>query len=118
MLGAVNLLVDFQTDIEALRTELARILQNEGKHLWDGRVASVAVTDALDRTLTVRALVSTARADNNFDLRVLVREKLVLFLQRHPQWLPFTRTEARQPAPAQAPAPAPPGAPEVKPPRA
>ncbi|MBF5044331.1 mechanosensitive ion channel [Aggregicoccus sp. 17bor-14] len=114
MLGTVNLQVDFQADIEALRRELRRILQEEAKGLWDGRAQSLVVTEALDRTLTVRALVSTAQAGNNFDLRCLVRERLVAFVQRHPHWLPFTRTEGRQavvPAGGSAPAPAAPGTP-------
>ncbi|NOJ79861.1 mechanosensitive ion channel family protein [Myxococcus xanthus] len=95
MLGAVILQVDFQTDIDALRAELRRILENEGKSMWDGRVATVVVLDVLDRTLTVRALVSVSDFSKLFDLRALVREKLVAFLRTHPLWLPVTRTEAR-----------------------
>ncbi|NVI97698.1 mechanosensitive ion channel family protein [Myxococcus sp. AM009] len=95
MLGPVILQVDYQTDIDALRAELRRILENEGKSMWDGRVASVVVMDVLDRTLTVRALVSVSDFSTLFDLRALVREKLVAFLRAHPLWLPVTRTEAR-----------------------
>ncbi|WP_163780188.1 mechanosensitive ion channel family protein [Myxococcus vastator] len=95
MLGPVILQVDYQTDIDALRAELRRILENEGKAMWDGRVASVVVMDVLDRTLTVRALVSVSDFSTLFDLRALVREKLVAFLRAHPLWLPVTRTEAR-----------------------
>ncbi|WP_426754162.1 mechanosensitive ion channel family protein [Myxococcus sp. Y35] len=95
MLGPVILQVDFQTDIDALRAELRRILENEGKDMWDGRVATVVVMDVLDRTLTVRALVSVSDFSKLFDLRALVREKLVAFLRAHPLWLPVTRTEAR-----------------------
>jgi small-conductance mechanosensitive channel len=96
-LGTVILLVDFMTDIGALRTELVRILEGEGRSLWDGRVQSVAVTDMADRTLTVRALVSAEDPGKVFDLRCLVREKLIYFLKtQHPEWMPVTRTEARQ----------------------
>ncbi|MCP3144089.1 mechanosensitive ion channel family protein [Pyxidicoccus xibeiensis] len=96
MLGAVTLQVDYFTDINALRAELTRILEGEGKELWDRRVGSVVVLEVMDRTLTVRALVSVANSEKLFDLRALVRERMVEFLRAHPQWLPITRTEARQ----------------------
>jgi small-conductance mechanosensitive channel len=101
MLGPVLLLVDFTTDLEALRTELRRILENEGKALWDGKVATVVVLEVLDRTLQVRALVSSTPEDL-FDLRCLVREKMMAYLRSRPEWLPITRTEPR-PTPPQLP---------------
>lgn len=94
MLGTVMLQVDFTTDIEALRAELRRILENEGKALWDGGTASVSVVEVLERTMQVRVLVSAATA-NLWDLRCVVREQLVNFLRARPEWLPTTRTEAR-----------------------
>lgn len=96
MLGPVLLLVDFTTDLEALRAELRRILENEGKGLWDGKVATVVVLEVLDRTMQVRALVSSTPEDL-FDLRCLVREKMMAYLRARPEWLPITRTEPRQP---------------------
>ncbi|AGC47553.1 mechanosensitive ion channel family protein [Myxococcus stipitatus DSM 14675] len=104
LLGAVTLQVDYSTDVDAMRAELKRILSGEAQHLWDGRFQSVVVLEAQDRTLTIRALVSAANPDKLFDLRALVRERLVSFLRAHPQWLPFTRTESRQ-APTPLPEP-------------
>ncbi|HYO66443.1 MAG TPA: mechanosensitive ion channel domain-containing protein [Archangium sp.] len=101
MLGPVLLLVDFTTDLDALRAELRRILENEGKALWDGKVATVVVLEVLDRTLQVRALVSSTPEDL-FDLRCLVREKMMAYLRSRPEWLPITRTEPR-PTPPQLP---------------
>ena len=101
MLGPVKLLVDFTTDMEALRAELRRLLENEGKALWDGKVATVVVEEVLDRTLQVRVLVSSTPEDL-FDLRCLVREKMMVYLRDRAEWLPITRTEPRstpQPAP-------------------
>ncbi len=103
MLGPVQLLVDFTTDMEALRAELRRILENEGKALWNEKVATVVVEEVLDRTLQVRVLVS-ATPENLFDLRCLVREKMMTYLRARPEWLPLTRTEPR--SPVQPPAPA------------
>ncbi|MCY1035716.1 mechanosensitive ion channel [Corallococcus sp. BB11-1] len=99
MMGTVILQVDYMADIDALRAELDRVLANEGKHLWDGRVKTLVVFDVMDKTLTVRALVSAANSSQLGDLRFLVRERLVLFLRARPQWLPTVRSESR---PAQA----------------
>jgi small-conductance mechanosensitive channel len=115
MLGAVILQVDYFTDINALRAELKRILETEGRELWDGRVGNVVVLEVMDRTLTVRALVSVANSEKLFDLRALVRERLVEFLRANPQWLPITRTESRQ---VQAPPPPPPPPPDNQTPTA
>ncbi len=110
MLGAVTLQVDYFADIDALRKELTRILEGEGRQMWDGRVGSVVVLEVMDRTLTVRALVSVANSEKLFDLRALVRERMVEYLRANPQWLPITRTEARQvpspPAPSDGKTPA------------
>jgi small-conductance mechanosensitive channel len=95
MLGPVHLLVDFTADMEALREELRRILENEGKALWDGKVGNVVVEEVLDRTLRVRVLVSATPGDL-FDLRAVVREKMMVYLRARPEWLPTTRTEPRQ----------------------
>jgi len=115
MLGAVTLQVDYFADIGALRKELTRILEGECREVWDGRVGSVVVLDVLDRTLTVRALVSVANSEKLFDLRALVRERMVEYLRANPQWLPITRTEARQvpspPAPSDGKTPAAPALP-------
>jgi len=115
MLGAVTLQVDYFADIDALRKELTRILEGEGREMWDGRVGSVVVLEVMDRTLTVRALVSVANSEKLFDLRALVRERMVEYLRANPQWLPITRTEARQvpspPAPSDGKTPAAPALP-------
>ncbi len=100
MLGEVLLQVDFSTDIDALRAELKRILENEGRQLWDGKVQSVVVLSVLEKTLSVRALVS-ADSGKLFDLRCLVREQLIVFLRRHPAWLPTVRSETRPLGPPQ-----------------
>ncbi len=94
MLGVVRLMVDFTTDLEALRTELRRQLEKEGKALWDGKVATVVVEDVLDRTMQLRVLLS-ATPDNLFDLRCVVREGMMVYLRARPEWLPTTRTESR-----------------------
>jgi small-conductance mechanosensitive channel len=92
LLGVVTVQVDFSADVSAFRTELKRILENEGASLWDGRSQSLAVTDSADRTMTLRALVSAGSPERLWDLRALVREKLLGFLKVRPTWLPVTRS--------------------------
>ncbi len=115
MLGVVRLQVDFTTDLEAVRAEQRRILENEGKGKWDGRVGNMVVEEVLDRTMQLRMLVS-ANADNLFDLRALVREGMMVWLRARPEWLPTTRTESRTAAAQAKAAEPPPPAPAAPPP--
>ncbi len=95
ILGAVFISVDYTLPIDSLRAELQRILQQPDVNiLWDKRVANVQVTDATERTLQVRLLVSAANASNAFDLRCLVRERIIAYVvEHHPTGLPQNRTE-------------------------
>jgi len=95
MLGEVLLQVDYSTDIDALREELRRIVEHEGRELWDGKVQNVVVLNVLEKTLSVRALVSAEDPGKLFDLRCLVRERLIVFLRSRPGWLPTVRSETR-----------------------
>jgi small-conductance mechanosensitive channel len=102
ILGTVTLQVDHLADVDAFRAELRRLLEGEGRALWDGKVQSIQVTDASDRTVTLRVLVSARDPEASWDLRCLVRERLLGLLRAHPEWLPISRTEtkARETSPA------------------
>lgn len=66
-----------------------------GQPLWDGSAANLQVTDASPRTMELRALVSARNASAAWDLRCVVREKLVAFLQNEmPEALPKERIVA------------------------
>jgi small-conductance mechanosensitive channel len=80
LLGTAELWVDFNTPLAPPREELARICR-ESK-LWDQRVCSLQVTDASDKAMKLRLLVSADNAGNLFDLRCEVREKMIAFLNR------------------------------------
>lgn len=91
ILNTVFFYVDFTMPVEAMRQELNRILKET--KLWDGQVATIAVTNIVNLTMEIRALVSSSIA-NNADLQYYVREKMVEFLQReYPQSLPRNRQE-------------------------
>jgi small-conductance mechanosensitive channel len=96
LLGTVKIYCDYRAPIEAIRSEYKRILDESG--LWDGEAWSVLVTGADDRTITVRALYSAPDASVEWNLRCLVREKLITFLQeQHPEALPTAREIQQQP---------------------
>jgi small-conductance mechanosensitive channel len=92
IIGAVYLFVDYTAPIDALRERLERIA-HESK-LWDGQVVNLQVTDATEKTIQLRALVSARSAPQNWDLRCEVREKLIAYLRdQHPDALPRRRQQ-------------------------
>jgi small-conductance mechanosensitive channel len=98
IMGTVFLYLDYTTPLDPLRAELARLLENNP--LWDHRVKVLQVTNASERTIEVRALMSAASSGNAFDLRCDIREGLITFIQQHyPECLPVTRAVLEQPAP-------------------
>ena len=95
LLGAVELDVDWRIDVDAMRAELGRIL--EDTDLWDGRAKVLQVTDAVGGLVRVRALVTALDAGTLWDLRCLVRERLVAWVRAQDQdGLPRQRFERVQ----------------------
>lgn len=103
LLGTAFLWLDYRAPIPAIRAELERICK--GESLWDGRVCVTQVTETTEHTVQVRLLVSARSSGDAFDLRCIVRERMLDFLAReHPQALPRTRAELlQQPDPVQRP---------------
>jgi small-conductance mechanosensitive channel len=92
LLGAVEFDLDWRVSPARMREELDRIL--EGATLWDRRAKVLQVTDAIGGYVHVRVLVTARDAAALFDLRCLVRERLVDWLQREtPEALPTQRVE-------------------------
>ena len=92
ILGTVEVHADYRVPVDEVRTELKRIL--DGSKLWDGEVWGLQVTDSTERTVTLRALLSAADSGAVWDLRCLVRERLIGYLQEHhPDALPRLRAE-------------------------
>ncbi len=93
LIGSVFLYVDHTAPVEAIRNRLAEIVGQS--KLWNGKVASLQVSDCKETTIELRALVSADNASALWDLRCDVREKLIDFLQREfPTALPRRRYEA------------------------
>jgi small-conductance mechanosensitive channel len=81
VLGTAEFDVDWSAPVEALRVELRAVC--EGSELWDGRVCVLQVTDAVGGNVRLRALVSAHDAAALWDLRCLVRERLVTYIWEH-----------------------------------
>ncbi len=95
LLGSVYLYVDYKTPVEEVRQELQRILE-ASRDMWDGKVCVLQVTDSKEQTLELRALMSSGDSGTAWNLRCVVREKLVEFLQKnYPDSLPRVRAEIR-----------------------
>lgn len=97
LLGTVFLWVDYSLPVEAVRREAQRLC--EAQKTWDRRVCVVQVTEANERAMQLRILVSSASSGENFDLRCALREGLIQFIHRdYPASLPLLRAEMQQQA--------------------
>ncbi|MGA3009224.1 MAG: mechanosensitive ion channel domain-containing protein [Terracidiphilus sp.] len=94
LLGTAFLYVDYSVPVEPLRAELLRVVTESP--LWDKRVCGLQVTNLTDRSMELRCLVSAAGSSQCFDLRCVVREKMIAFIkENYPLGLPSLRVETR-----------------------
>lgn len=92
ILGTVFLWLDFSVPTQAIRDEFERVCKS--LPLWDKRVCVMHVTDASERTMQVRLLVSAKDSGSAFDLRCQIREHMIGFIARnYPGALPRLRAE-------------------------
>jgi len=92
LLASAFVYVDYSTPVDDVRAEFKRIL--ESTPLWNRKVAVLQVSDADRYTMQLRALMDVRNSSDAWDLRCLVREKLIDFLQRnYPGSLPRFRGE-------------------------
>ena len=90
ILGTVFIYTDYQVPIDKLREEQTRLL--EATPFWDKQVNVIQVTDATEKTMEVRLLVSAKDSSTAWDLRVYLRENMLKFIQEnYPESLPKTR---------------------------
>jgi small-conductance mechanosensitive channel len=94
IIGSVMLWVDYTTDLEPLRGEATRLAKASKN--FDGRVCLLQVVETSERGMQLRLIVSSPSAGQNWDLRCLLREGLIAFLQREqPHALPRVRAEVQ-----------------------
>ncbi|MCA1750987.1 MAG: mechanosensitive ion channel family protein [Cryomorphaceae bacterium] len=96
IVGSVFIHTDYTVPFQALREELSRILKSTD--LWDGKAEVLQVTEAKETSVEIRILVSAKNSPTAWDLRVLVREKMIEFIQKnYPEGLPRTRVMLENP---------------------
>lgn len=92
LVGAVFVWVDYAMPVEPLREEYARLLR--ASPLWNGNTENVLVTDASDRAIEIRFLMSAANSTNLWELRCSIREGVIAFVRdRFPEHLPRLRAQ-------------------------
>lgn len=92
LLGHCFIYTDYTIPVDPLREELRRIC--EASKLWGGKVCVLQVSDCEPATLQLRALMDARNSSDAWDLRCLVREKMVEFIQKnYPGSLPKYRGE-------------------------
>ncbi|MBE0535675.1 MAG: mechanosensitive ion channel [Phycisphaerae bacterium] len=92
ILATVFIYADHTIPVDAVRAELRRLL--ELSEHWDRKVCVLQVTNTTERTVELRALMSTADASTAWELRCEIREKLVAFIRdTYPESLPKFRAE-------------------------
>ncbi|MEO5971359.1 MAG: mechanosensitive ion channel domain-containing protein [Bdellovibrionia bacterium] len=90
LLGVVLLHLDYSAPLDLLRQEFQKIIKSSP--FWDGKCSAFQMVDSTDKTIVIRLLVGARNAPDAFELRCLVRETLILFLQRsYPETLPKFR---------------------------
>jgi small-conductance mechanosensitive channel len=92
LLATVFIYMDYTVPVEAIRSEVTRLLQIS--KLWNGEVNIVQVTNVTATNLEVRILISAENSDKAYNLRCEIRESIITFLQKdYPGALPKTRVE-------------------------
>jgi len=96
LLAYAYLYVDYSVPVDTLRAEMRRIC--ESTPLWKGELCILQVSDAKDNVVELRALVDVRNASDAWDIRCLIREKLIGYLQKnYPGSLPRQRNEIDMP---------------------
>ncbi len=103
LMGTAFLYVDYSVPVDALREEFSRVL--DASPLWDGKIKALQVTNLSEHTMEIRCLLSARNSSDQFDLRCLIREAMIVFIQKnYPDAFPRTRFSAVGSAAALGPA--------------
>jgi hypothetical protein len=81
--------VDYTLPVERVREELQNLKDSPP---WNGKTCVLQVTEFTETTMQLRCLMSANSSSAAFDLRCMVRERMISFLQKnYPQSLPTRR---------------------------
>lgn len=88
---SIYLHLDYKIPLGVLREKYVEIV-SETAPLWDGKVCKLIITDFSEKSMQVRATASASDPDKAFELRALLREKLIEYINAHfPEFLPRVR---------------------------
>lgn len=94
VMGTVFIYTDYSVPVDDLRAKVRQTLADTP--LWDGKVQSVSITELQASNVQIRILVSAPDSGKLWDLRCLLREHLLEWLQsRGQQHLPRQRIQTR-----------------------
>jgi small-conductance mechanosensitive channel len=79
--GSIFLYVDYSFPVSKIREIIPDLLKDNKD--WDGRVWNVQVTKATEQYKELRILVSSQDSSKNWDLRTLIREKLIDYINEN-----------------------------------
>jgi hypothetical protein len=92
LIGSVYWYLDYSVPVDEVRPKFLELVK--ASPLWDGQVAALQVSDATERTMQVRGIMSAASSGAAWDLRCEIREKLIAWLlEAYPHALPRTRMD-------------------------
>jgi small-conductance mechanosensitive channel len=90
--GSFFLYTDYGLPLDPLRREAERICKDAKE--WDGRTCLIQVTDATEKSMQLRVLVTSQDSGQNWNLKCAVLEGLLAFIREHyPEFLPQLRVE-------------------------
>ncbi len=93
IIGSVTWSLDYRAPVKLMRAKLDEICEESA--LWSGDVVNLQVVETGLHTITVRALASARTSPQAWDLRCLIREEMISWLQtNHPEALPRIRADA------------------------
>ncbi len=93
LMGTSFLYVDYSVPVDAMREEFFRLL--ELSPLWDRKIKALQVTNLSEKTMEIRCLLSARNSSDQFDLRCIIREGMVTFIQKnYPDAFPRLRFSA------------------------
>ncbi|CAN5286827.1 hypothetical protein BH10PSE19_BH10PSE19_04990 [soil metagenome] len=78
LLGTIFLYADYNLPVEDVRVKFIALLKQSS--LWNKKTAVLQVTDIKEKTMEIRCLVSADNASNLWNLRCIIREKLISYI--------------------------------------
>jgi small-conductance mechanosensitive channel len=92
IMGTVFVYADYTLPVGEIRKEVQRLVESHPN--WDRKFWNLQVTDATERAMQIRVLVTASDSGKAWNMRCDIREQLIAFLQsEHPQSLPKLRAE-------------------------